>query len=390
MSAEGPSEGVIDADRWLAKRVKSLIEAQQFSEAIRYLRRLALKYPGDAHQRRFATYLGYLHLMVDDLDAAETWLKQARLLAPGDPHLCYALGHVAAARGEYALAVVEFLEAIVQGDTPHDEAEFLRSTALALAPLQGPSAPVVAMLLGALDRDLGNPWILDALARVYEADEKWMETLQTLSMLSEVLEDGHEAVIVHRAPTARQLLRNQLLGRRARPEELQRRTRAVNEAVRKQFEVVLDERHRRGPTELTPLRFPPAMSRLLRCLEWRERGVELVETAQNLWARARGVQFDEMLGAERLAAAIHVLVERLHWRVPTAQEEIARLHGASASAIPAAARVVAGKLGLELIDQTPLKASLELEQSRRLEEVTRAMMFGERLEDVRGEIRLGC
>lgn len=389
IDATSSSDDVIDATRWLQHRVETLIEAQRFGEAIQYLRRLWLKLQDEQSRRRCTVYLGYLYLMDDDLDAAETWLARARQAEPESPHLCYAVGHVAAGNGEYARAAVEFLEAFARSDDPHDEAEFLRSAALALVRVIGPEAAVVGMLLGALDRDLGNPWILDALARVYEADQRWMETLQTLSVLAEVVENAADSMIVYRAPTARQLLRNQLMGRRARPEELRDRARAVNQAIREQFEVVLDERHRRGPTELTPLRFPTPMQRLIRELNRRDRGVELVETAQSLWARARGAQFEEILGSERLAAAIHVLVERLHWRVPTPGEELARVHGASQSAIPASARVVAGRLELELFDQSALNASLDFQLGRRLQRLGKALMFGERLEDICTEIRIG-
>ncbi len=381
---------VIDAASWLEERVESLIEAQRFEEAIRYLRMLMSKVEGQQNQRQCATYLGYLYLVDDDLKRSKRWLQRARELGGVDPHLAYALGHVAGSQGEHGRATLRFLEAFVDSENGHDEAEYLRSAALAMMQVSGPVAPAAAMLLGALDRDLGNPWILDALARVYEADQRWMESLQTLSVLATVVRDAAESVVVYRAPAARQLLRNQLMGTPARPEELQRRARAINEAVRQQFEVVLDAHQCRGPTGLAPLRFPPALSRLVRMLQWRDRGVELVESAQGLWARATDENFDEILGQARLAAAIHLLVERLHWRVPTPLAEVARLHGASESAVPAAARVVAGRLGLQLFDGTALKTTLTLSEQRRVDQLSRALLFGERLEDVRtAEFRIG-
>ncbi len=381
---------IIDAHRWLADRIDELIEERRFSEAIRYLRRLVLKVGEPECERQCATYLGYLYLLTDDREASQKWLERAESQVPSDPHLRYALGHLAASRGRHAQAALYFLEAFVEADKSYDEAEFLRSGALAMMGHHGPAPPVAGMLLGALDRDIGNPWILDALARVYEADQRWMESLETLSMLADIVDDATDSVVVHRAPTARQLLRNQLMGRPARPDELEQRSRAINEAVREQFEIVLDERHRRGPTELAPLRFPPAMNRLVQFLDWRDRGVELIETAQKIWAQARGEAFDEMLGGERLAAAIHVLVERLHWREPTPRSELARLHGASPGAIPAAARVVAGRLGLELFDYGALKSTLAFDEVRRLDDVHRALLYGEGLGDTRsGAVRLG-
>ncbi len=381
---------IIDAMRWLEERVESLIAAQRFDEAIGYVRKLVIKADDEADVRRCATYLGYLYLLVSDLERSERWLRRAREIDSVDPHLAYALGHVAVGNRSHAAATMLFLEAFVEADELHDEAEFLRSAALAMMSELGPVAPVAGMLLGALDRDLGNPWILDALARVYEADQRWMESLETLSLLREAVRDAAEGVVLHRAPPARQLLRNRLMGRAARPDELQRRARAINEAVRAQIEVVLDARQRRGPTGLAPLQFPLELSRLIRILEWQDRGLELVEAAQAIWARATDEEFDEMLGTTRLAAAIHLLVERLHWRVPTPIAEVARLHGAAPGAIPAAARVVAGRLQLQCFDEMALKSTLDLEQRLQLRQLSRALLFGERLQDVRaGEIRLG-
>lgn len=367
-----------------------LLEAQQFDEALRYLRRLALKVTDENQKRQCAIYLGYLYLVDGDLERSRRWLQKAQEHGPDNPHLNYALGHVEAQKGDPSRAGVRFLEAFVEAESAHDEAEFLRCAALALMTKLGPGAPVAGMLLGALDRDLGNPWILDALARVYAADQRWMESLEALSTLAGVVRDAAESMVVYRAPTARQLLRNRLMGQPARPEELRERARAINEAIRDQFEVVLDARHRRGPTGLAPLRFPPALSRLVRILEWPDRGVELVERAQQLWARATAEGFDEMLGPARLAASIQVLVERLCWRVPTPLCEVARLHGASAGAVPAAARVIAGRLELRPFDDITLKAQLDYRGQRRLEQLCRALLFGERLRDVRGGgIRLG-
>lgn len=389
MSEESRSgRGVIDAERWLKQRAVASIRRRDFDEAIGYLRRLIDGGADDPAECRYATHLGYLYLIAGDLDEADRWLLRALGYVPHNPHLKYARGHVAAGRGRHATAALRFVEAFVEAKSRHDEAEFLRSGALAVYSARGCATSATAMLLGALDRDLGNPWILDALARVYEADEQWMETLDALSKLAEVV-SRPETPVVRREPVARHLLRNQLVGRPARPEELESRVRAVNEAVRRQFQVVLDDEGARGSTQLAPLRFPPALNRLVRNLEWHRRGGELVETAQHLWARARGARFDEMLGRTRLAAAIQLLVERLHWRVPTPLSELARLHGASETAVPAAARVVAGRLGLEPFGEAGLKTALDFPQQKRFEDVARALLVGEGLKQVRSEIRLG-
>lgn len=383
-------QGVIDPAAWLTRRVDVLISEHRYGEAVGYVKKLTADAAGTDQEGPWSAYLGYLLLLADDFEEADRWLRRASCFDPNNPHISYALGYVALTQGDAARGVLCFLEAFVEAANGFDEAEYLRSAAVALMRRMGPVQPVQAMLLGALDRDRGNPWILDALANVYEADQQWMEGLQTLSELADVVRDAARSVVLHRAPRTRQLLRNRLMGAPAELEELRRRSQALNEAVRAQFEVVLEAHHRRGPTGLMPLRTPLELSRLLGLLEWRERAVELVEVAQGLWAQARGEGFDEILGASRLAAAIHLLVERVCWREPTPLGEVARFHGASAEAIPAAARVVAGRLGLELFDAGALKASLTLQEQRRLDQVVRALLFGEGLQDVRaGQIRLG-
>ncbi len=381
---------IIDPAAWLRTRVAGLIEAQRFDQAIDYLRLLIDKSVDEEERCQCATCLGYLYLIVDDLESAQYWLAQAKGLAPWDPHLNYALGHVALKNRNYGRGTLHFLEAFATARSAYDEAEFLRSAALALMKQDGPTANVAGMLLGALDRDLGNPWILDDLARMYEADQRWMESLEVLSQLEKVVRHAAESLVLYRAPAPRQLLRNRLLGQPARPEELEQRARKINEAVRQQFEVVLDEHARRGPTDMAALRHPTALSRLIRILEWHDRGLELVVAAQSLWARACAEGLGRDLGPTRLAAAIQVLVERQHWRIPTPLNDVARFHGASQGALTAAARLVAGKLGVRLFAHTELPQVLNLREQKSLEELSRALLFGEHLEAVRaGEIRLG-
>lgn len=384
MTKQERAEGaqVIDPRRWLEVRVEGLIESQRHDEAIAYLRRLFEGLEEPAGRSRCATFLGYLYLLEDDLESSETWLERAREQDPDDPHLSYALGHVAMSRGAPWRAAMRFLEAFVESEEAHDAAEFLRSGALAMRAC-GQSAPAVSMLLGALDRDLGNPWILDGLARVYQDDERWLESLAALKELGSVVKALASSLALRRSPSARYLLRERLIRRSVQMGDVDERARELNKKLRRQFEVVLDGRQRRGPTGLAPLKFPQALGRLLDVLGAEDRGLKLTETALGLWARASHERFGDYLGAESLAAAVHVLVERLHWRIPSTSEAIARAHGVDEDRVQPAARVVAGQLGLQLFDTRQLYRELTPEERSRFEALSRALLFGEGLKAAR-------
>ncbi|RAL22193.1 hypothetical protein DL240_10075 [Lujinxingia litoralis] len=384
MSEQEPVDGgqVIDRRQWLEVRVDGLIESQRHDEAIGYLCRLFEELDDPVGLARCATYLGYLYLLEGDLTRSEQWLERARERDADDPHLSYALGHVALLRGAPWRAVLRFMEAFVEAEEAHDAAEFLRSGACALR-AGGQPAPAVSMLLGALDRDLGNPWILDGLARVYQENERWLESLQVLKELGRVVAQAASSMVVRRSPSARYLLRERLIRRSVRVGDVEARAREVNLQLRQRFEVVLDGRQRRGPTGLAPRQFPRALGHLLDVLGGEERGLELSESALGLWAQASHERFGDYLGAESLAAAVHVLVERLHWRVPSSAQRIAAAHGVDEERVGPAARVVAGKLGLQLFDTQAIFSELNLEERRRFEALSRALLFGEGLSAAR-------
>lgn len=381
---------IIDASQWLRQRVGARIKAQRFKEAIADLSLLYTSSTDEDERRQYEINLGYLYLLDGDLVEAERWLSRAEEVARDDPHLSYALGLVSLGHGEVPLGILRLLEAFVEARSPDDEAEFLRSAALAVMEFFGPGVGPASMLLGALDRDVGNPWILDALARVYAADERWLESLEALATLADVVRDAARSMVVYRPPTWQGLLRDRLLGDLARQEELSKRAREINQALRGQFQVVLDARQVQGPTGLAPLKMEPALALLVRIFERRDRGIALIEQAQNIWARASYEKFAESLGPRRMAGAIYLLVERLQWRVATPARVVAEIFDEEPEAIVASARLIAGRLELELFDEGRFKRALPPRFHERFEALHRALLFGERLGQARQQsVRLG-
>lgn len=383
---------VIDASVWLEEKVESLVLSGRYDEAIGSLKWLATSTSDEEEAKISALSLGYLFLLTEEYEEARQWLSQAEKIGSkqGVVDLLYGLGHGMAGLGDSGAAMVYFLEAFVEAEEPRDEAECLRSAALALLDVEGPSSAVVSILLGALDRDLGNPWILEALVNVYKADERWLESLDILATLSEIVKAASQSVVPYRAPSRPQILRDRLLGQVAGPEDLQQEVRAINRRLRSNIEVVLDARSTVGPTGIAPASNSGAKGRLLKSLEGKERSLELIESAQRIWALASYEGFGDLLGSNRMAAAIEVLVERLHWRKRTEVAMIARRHGAAPESVGPAARLIVGRLGLSLFGRSRLSQGLRLPEKNRLLELNQALLFGESLETVRkGTARLG-
>lgn len=385
------SPNVINAANWLESRVEELVLAKRYDDAIASLRWLATSTTDEEEARISALSLGYLYLLEEDYHRARQWLAQAEELGSdrGKGDLLYGLGHAFCGLGDPAGGAVYFLEAFVESSTTRDSAECLRSAALACLESVGPGEPCAAMLLGALDRDLGNPWILEALMKLYSAEERWLETLDVLRDLQESVRKVGQSVVPYRAPSRTQLLRDRLLGSFAQEEELQEQAQEINRRLRSRFEVVLDARRYQGPTALAPASTAGVFGRFLRSLETKERSLELLEGARKLWALSSHEGFEELLGPVRLAAAVEVLLERLYWRVQTPAEEIARRHGASPDAVGPAARLIAGRLNLYLFENYPLMDRVSLQEKKRLRQVSQALLFGESLEAARhGAARL--
>lgn len=376
-SSDHTSEGkVIETADWLRERIDALVASGDYVGALSYTERLAAG-AGEADVRLYAErHMGFLCLMLDQPDRAREHLLRADAIAPHDPFVNYALGHCAASRGQGWRAVLYFLEATHFATRARDRAEFMRSAAVALQGV-GHGELAHAVLLGALDRDLGNPWILDALAHLYEQEERWLESLDTLDALQKIVASAASAMVVHTAPSVGQLLRNTLLGDPVGEQALRERAAAINRRLRNHIALVFDSRDREDlePTGLARLNLPNALHILVRELDRHPRSQPLLESAQSLWARAHHERFDVFLTANTLAAAIHWLVERLHWRVPTSLQTLANLYTVDPETVTASARIVAERFETRFLPSHAARSGLNALESERLERIQRALLY---------------
>ncbi len=367
---------VVDAERWLLRNAERLIE-EDSPEAIGYLERLLVS-SGDRELRVYCLKnLGILHLAAGELDEAEKYLRSAAELSPRDPEIRHALGQVAGSAGHFWLALLEFLEALYHGRDRADVTAFMRSVAATMRQLQFGEAGL-AVLIGARERNPQDPAILDTLAKFYESRERWLEAIEARDQLIEVLESRHQ---LPGPPTPKQL------DEREARIAVERLTARMKNEMRLASD--LGEVEVQVPSELSRIDLPSGLHTLVEALGLKTHNLPLLKTAQALWAQAADRQLDVHLSTSTLAAVIHWIVERLHWRVPTTIHDLARLYDADEERIPAAVRLLVACLEIEIFPTHGAKARLGGPDLDRLRRLQRALLYDVDLDEVEPRHMLG-
>ncbi len=367
---------VIEASLWLRERIEVMVASGDVSGAIGYLQRLQSSAEEPETRTYCQRYLGILYLIDKDFVRASEALVEAYARSPQEPYISYALGHCEVKRNPWR-AALSFFEAIHAARDGRERAEFMRSAAEVMQRV-GNTEMAHEMMLGALEQDVGNPWILNALASLYEKEGKWMNSLDILGELERALKSVAQAMVIHKTPTVDELLRSRLLGELAGEQELRDRAAAINRKLRARIDVVYEEHEqgRKGETELTPTNFPNALHILMRELGQHERSYPLLESAQSLWARTRHERFDVMLTGNTLAASIHWLVERLHWRLVTPAEALVRFYDVDVERVQAAVRILVERFQIRFLEHSVRYSGLKAGEVERLDNIQRAMLYG--------------
>ena len=344
------NENVIDTQHWLFDHAERLLE-QDAGAAIPYLERLLVS-SEDRLLRIFCLKnLGLLHLGEGELDEARKYLRAAVELSPRDAVLHHALGQIAATSGNFWLALLEFMEAVYHG-RDDEVVGFMRSVAATLRQLQfGETA--LAILLGAYERNPEDPWVLDSLGRMYESEQRWLDAIEAREHLVEVLES------------------NRFLGPKS-PEDARLQIEKLTSRMRAGMRLIEEPEPPRGPFDVQRTSSPAGLHTLVRSLGLREHNSALLSTAEALWARAHYAKLDVHLSVPTLAAAIHWVVERLHWRVPTTLDDLAALYGADSERLRAAVRLVVACLDVELVSMKDAEPTLPPADLQRLQRLQRA------------------
>ncbi|MFW5968525.1 MAG: hypothetical protein ACOCV2_13460 [Persicimonas sp.] len=378
----GGRGAVVDADDWLEARIESAIANGQTVRAMRALNKL-LSVASDTDTKLYCyENLGVLAYRDGQVERARLAFKKAADLSTSDPGLSYALGHCAAAAGECWPALLYYLRAFHHAGDKVDQAEFLRAAAVTLQEL-GYVDVALSMFFGALDRAPDNPWILESISQLYVREERWFDALDVQEALIDVLADGLPT------PGAADSLADKpeihrLVGRfmelwTIERADIERRVAAITDKLRTEIGVAPRGASAEPADDmgLTPLNLPAGLHLLVEQLAVRERNFLLLETAQSLWAKARHDRFDVHLKPYKLAAAIQVIAERLHWRVPTPLDEVGALYEVEPDTIQAAARVLIGRYDeLRFVPEQDHYRGLDLAESRELVQLQRAILYG--------------
>lgn len=353
-------ENVIDAQTWLFEHAERLLD-EDSGAAVPYLERLLVS-SEDRLLRIFCLKnLGLLHFGLGDRVEAKKYLRAAVELSPADPELHHALGQIAAESGDFWLALLEFMEAVYRG-RDGDVVAFMRAVAATMRQLEfGETA--LSILVGAYERNPDDPWVLDSLSKMFEGQQRWLDAIAARESLIEVIESNHAL-----GPGSTEAARHQL-------DHLSSR-------MREGMRLIDGPDVPTGPSDVQRTQLPSGLHTLINALGLRSHHLALRSTAEALWARALYAKLDVHLSVPTLAAAIHWVVERLHWRVPTTIDELATLYDADPERLPAVVRVVVACLDVRLVPANqggPVLAPADLQ---RLERLQRAMLFDVDLDEV--------
>jgi tetratricopeptide (TPR) repeat protein len=374
-------KGVVDARDWLRGEIERRIESGDFGSAIDKLNRLL----GVAEDTETKLYcyenLGILAFRAGQVSEARGAFAEAASLRPQDAGIAYALGHCAAAGNQWWRVLMHSLDAIHRAQDACDEAEFMRLGAAAAHQLGKPEV-ALSMYLGALDRCADNPWILDSIANFYADQGRFFDALDTqealIDVLASVFEHPERAPTEQRADVVDRIVRRFMSLLTLDRDDVERRAEHIYRRLRAQIGPVGEPR-RHGVAAnmgLMSMNLPPALHALIDQLARRDRNFLLLETAQYLWAMARHDGLDQYLAPFALAASIHVVTERKHWRVETPIDDVAEIYGVDADALVAAVRLLVGCFEVDFVDMSASTGHLSIAERHRCDDIQRAILFG--------------
>lgn len=365
---------VIDSVAWMRRNVEAMI-GEDDPRAVDLLERL-LASAGDDDTRFFChIHLGLCHFRAGELAASMRAFGSAERLAPDHPAVAYARSQCAAQEQRWWQSAYHGLRSVALGRGHDDLPEFMRSTAVAFSRLQMPQV-ALTMLLGAVDRAPDDRYVLESLGRVYEKLERWVEAIEIRDALIEVLK-------TQAAPRPRTL--SEAFDReKVDLEEAGRRVRALTMRVRSDIRLVAEDE----PIELDELKmsrttFPSGLHTLVELLSEQDRHEDLLEQAHVLWARATHDKFDVYLTPAVLAAALHVIVERLYWRVATSDEDVCEAYGVEKERLDAAVRLIVSRYEIQWVDPNETRPWLSAEEADTFGRAQLALLYGVEVDDVK-------
>lgn len=354
------SEKIIEQTTWLFKRIERLI-ANDDSSSERYLEQL-LKTTHSPFQKAYCLrYLGRFAVKRGDFESAEKYLKAALSIESEDPDILYLVGETATETGTWWFAILRYLEAIQNTKDETDILKIMRAIATAFERLNFGEV-ALCVLLGAYDRNPDDPFILSALEQFYEKKDEWFKAQEIGNRLIELIESKPDLEL--------------------ELEDTRRRLEEISKTLRAQIRAIGDEESVNSLTissakknALVSMNFAPGLHTLVSVLGSQQRHGPILASAKALWAKSKEIRYDIYFSTPTLAAAIHWIVEKLHWRMPTAMQELELVYGVNREQVFAAVRILISQFQLSFFPDEEAKATLGPRELKKLREAQHSLFF---------------
>lgn len=343
---------IVDQSTWLFTQIERLIANDDSSPSAEiYLEKL-LKITNSPFQKAYCLrHLGRFAAARKDLVNAEKYLKSALSLETEDPDVLFLIGQTASETGTWWFALLHYLHALQKATDDSDQLEIMRGIAKAFQKLNFGEV-ALSVLLGALERDPEDPFILSALAHFYETREEWTKAQDIGISLVELMEQ-YPSISFDKG------------------DEMKERLTKISSQLQSQLRLVDEnEVNISGEGTLISTSFGPGLKTLVNMLSIKTRNAPLLESAKALWAKSKEISYDTYFSTETLAAAIHWIVEKLHWRMPTSVTDLETIYGVDKEQILAAVRILVAQFQVSFFPDAAAREALgprELEELRKIQ-----------------------
>lgn len=349
---------IVDQSTWLFNQIERLIANDETSASAEiYLEKL-LKITNSPFQKAYCLrHLGRFAAARKDRVSAEKYLKSALSLETDDPEILFLIGETASETGTWWFALLHYLHALQQATEDVDQLEIMRGIARAFQKLNFGEV-ALSVLLGALERDPEDPFILSALEHFYETREEWTKA-QDIGITLVELMDKYPAISFDKGAEMKDRLTKIST-------QLRSQLRLVEES-----EVVIG-----GDKTLISTDFGPGLKTLVNMLSIKTRNAPLLESAKALWAKSKDISYDTYFSTATLAAAIHWIVEKLHWRMPTSVADLEVIYGVERDQMLAAVRILVAQFQVSFFPDDAAREALGPRELEELRKIQKAFFFG--------------
>ncbi|GEM_PF-4795381 len=358
------ADRIVDQTTWLFQHIEVLIDNDD-SSAENYLKK-CLKITTSPFQKAYCLrHLGRLAAAKNNLVNTEKYLKAALSIESEDPEVLFLIGQTASETGTWWFALMNYLSALHKTNEEDKGSEIIRGIAEAFARLNFGEV-ALSVLLGALERNPHDSFILSALEHFYESREEWKKAQDVGFTLMELIEkDPLNASFSQPAASLES------------PEaaDIKLRLEKISQTLQSQLRLVGDRELVNMNSDLVATEFAPGLNILVNMLSIKDRNAPLLESAKALWAKSKDISYDEYFSTPTLAAAIHWIVEKLHWRMPTSIDDLEEMYGTQREQMLAAVRILVAQFQVSFFPDASARKALGPRELKELRDIQHSFFF---------------